>query len=163
MKKIDDVCDLIKKSVFVGSTDEVLVNANKCSVRIISVGTIDEEGLRKYLFDKLDEIFVVFEADTDDESIIEWKEVNGIEEDVNYYDILPWVDDDVINDILQEEYDVKIFDDTWDYIAILEGEISKDEILGVLKEYGISGDRVNVYVNSLRFFKGTEVQIEVYS
>jgi len=161
-----EVRDLIEKSVFVDSTDEVLVNADECSVRIISIGTIDENGLTDYLFNELGESFEVFEVESDEESINEWKEVNGIDEDecVYNYDVQLQLDNDVINDILQDEYYVKIYDDDGCfYMAILEGEISEDEILGTLEEYGISGDRVSVRTNSLMFFEGTEVQVEVYS
>lgn len=160
-----EVRDLIEKSVFVDSTDEVLVNADECSIRIISVGTIDENGLADYLFNELGESFEVFEVESDEESINGWKEVNGIEEDeaVYYYDVQLQLDDDVVNDIIQDEYYVKIYDDGCFYMAILEGEISEDEILDTLEEYCISRDRVSVHTNSLMFFEGTEVQIEVYS
>lgn len=161
-----EVRDLIEKSVFVDSTDEVLVNADECSVRIISIGTIDENGLTDYLFNELGESFEVFEVESDEESINEWKEVNGIEEDeaVYYYDVQLQLDDDVVNDIIQDEYYVKIYDDDGCfYMAILEGEISEDEILDTLEEYSISRDRVSVHTNSLMFFEGTEVQVEVYS
>ena len=51
MKKIDfyEVCELIENSVFVDSTDEVRVSDDACSVRITSVGTIDEKGLDQVL------------------------------------------------------------------------------------------------------------------
>jgi len=167
MRKINfsNVRNLIENSVFVDSTDEVLVNADECSIRIISVGTIDENGLAHYLFNELGESFEVFEVESYEESINEWKEVNGIEEDeaVYYYDVQLQLDDDVVNDILHDEYDVKIYDDSWSYMAILEGKISEDEILDTLEEYSISRDRVSVHTNSLMFFEGTEVQIEVYS
>ena len=167
MKKINfsNARKLIEDSVFVDSTDEVLVNADECSIRIISVGTIDENGLAHYLFNELGESFEVFEVESYEESINEWKEVNGIEEDeaVYYYDVQLQLDDDVVNDILHDEYDVKIYDDSWSYMAILEGKISEDEILDTLEEYSISRDRVSVHTNSLMFFEGTEVQIEVYS
>lgn len=167
MRKINfsNVRNLIENSVFVDSTDEVLVNADECSIRIISVGTIDENGLAHYLFNELGESFEVFEVESYEESINEWKEVNGIEEDeaVYYYDVQLQLDDDVVNDILHDEYDVKFYDDSWSYMAILEGKISEDEILDTLEEYSISRDRVSVHTNSLMFFEGTEVQIEVYS
>ena len=167
MKKINfsNARKLIEDSVFVDSTDEVLVNADECSIRIISVGTIDENGLAHYLFNELGESFEVFEVESYEESINEWKEVNGIEEDeaVYYYDVQLQLDDDVVNDILHDEYDVKIYDDSWSYMAILEGKISEDEILDTLDEYSISRDRISVRTNSLMFFEGTEVQIEVYS
>ena len=167
MRKINfsNVRNLIENSVLVDSTDEVLVNADECSIRIISVGTIDENGLAHYLFNELGESFEVFEVESYEESINEWKEVNGIEEDeaVYYYDVQLQLDDDVVNDILHDEYDVKIYDDSWSYMAILEGKISEDEILDTLEEYSISRDRVSVHTNSLMFFEGTEVQIEVYS
>ena len=167
MRKINfsNVRNLIENSVFVDSTDEVLVNADECSIRIISVGTIDENGLAHYLFNELGESFEVFEVESYEESINEWKEVNGIEEDeaVYYYDVQLQLDDDVVNDILHDEYDVKIYDDSWSYMAILEGKISEDEILDTLEEYSISRDRVSVHTNSLMYFEGAEVQIEVYS
>ena len=167
MRKINfsNVRNLIENSVFVDSTDEVLVNADECSIRIISVGTIDENGLAHYLFNELGESFEVFEVESYEESINEWKEVNGIEEDeaVYYYDVQLQLEDDVVNDILHDEYDVKIYDDSWSYMAILEGKISEDEILDTLDEYSISRDRISVCTNSLMFFEGTEVQIEVYS
>ena len=110
MKKINfsNARELIENSVFVDSTDEILVNADECSIRIISVGTIDENGLAHYLFNELGESFEVFEVESYEESINEWKEVNGIEEDeaVYYYDVQLQLDDDVVNDILHDEYDV---------------------------------------------------------
>lgn len=161
-----EVRDLIEKSVFVDSTDEVLVNADECSVRITSVNTIDQEGLTDYLFNELGESFEVLEVEADEESINEWKEVNGVEEDecVYIYDVQLQLDEDVVNDILQDEYYVKTYDDDGCCsMAILEGGISEDEILDTLEEYGISRDRVSVRTNSLMFFEGTEVQVEVYS
>ena len=167
MNKIDfnQVGELIKKEGFVDSCDEVIVNADGCSLRIISINTIDQDGLTDYLFNELGESFEVFEVESYEESINEWKEVNGIEEDeaVYYYDVQLQLDDDVVNDILHDEYDVKIYDDSWCYMAILEGKISEDEILDTLEEYSISRDRISVRTNSLMFFEGTEVQIEVYS
>lgn len=162
----EKVRDLIEQSVFVDSTDEVIMNADNCSVRIISVGTIDEKGITDYLFNELGESFEVLEVESDEESINEWKEVNGVEEDeaIYYYDVQLQLDNDVINDILQGEYDVKIYDDDGCYyMTILEGAISEDEILDTLDEYGISRDRVSVHTNPLMFFEGTEVNIEVYS
>lgn len=168
MKQIDfeDVRDLIEKSEYVDLTDEVVMNADNCSVRITSVNTIDQEGLADYLFNALGESFEVLEVESDEESINEWKEVNGIEEDecVDVYDVQLQLDEDVVNDILQDEYDVKIYDDDGCfYMAILEGEISEDEILDTLEEYSISRDRVSVHTNFLMYFEGTEISVEVYS
>lgn len=168
MNKIDfnQVGELIKKEGFVDSCDEVIVNADGCSLRIISINPIDQDcGLTDYLFVKLCESFEVFEVESDEESINEWKKVNGVEENecVYIYDVQLQLDDDVVSDILHDEYDVKIYDDGFCYAVILEGEISEDEILDTLEEYCISRDRVSVHTNSLMFFEGTEVLIEVYS
>lgn len=126
--------------------------------------SIDEEGLVDYLSEELGESFEVIESEFYGDRVNEWQEVNGIEdEDVYIYAVQLQLDDDVINDIIQEEYDVKIYDDGCCYAVILEGEISEDEILDTLDEYSISRDRISVCTNSLMFFEGTEVQIEVYS
>lgn len=168
MNKIDfnQVSELIQKEGFVDSCDAVIVNADGCSLRIISINTIDQDGLTDYLFNELGDFFEVFEVESDEEDINGWKEVNGVEEDecVYIYDVQLQLDNDMINDILQDEYYVKIYDDDGCfYMAIFEGEISEDEILDTLEEYNISRDRVSVHTNSLMFFEGTEVQIEVYS
>lgn len=167
MRKINfsNVRNLIENSVFVDSTDEVIVNVDGCSLRIISINTIDQDGLTDYLFNELGESFEVFEVESDEESINEWKEVNGVEEDecVYIYDVQLQLDGYVVDDILQYEYNLKITDDGFCYAALLMGEISEDEILDTLEEYCISRDRVSVHTNSLMFFDGTEVQIEVYS
>lgn len=165
MRKINfnEVCDLIKKSVFVNSIDEVWVD-DVCSVMILKNCSIDEEGLVEYLSEELGESFEVIESEFYGDRVNEWQEVNGIEdEDVYIYAVQLQLDDDVINDIIQEEYDVKTYDDGCCYAVILEGEISEDEILDTLDEYSISRDRISVRTNSLMFFEGTEVQIEVYS
>lgn len=167
MKKNDfkELSDLIKKSVFVNSIDEVWVGDDVCSVMILKNCPIDEEGLLDYLSDELGESFEVIESEFYGDRVEQWKETNGIEEDddVYIYEVQLELDNDVINYILIQEYDVKIFDyDGCFYMAILEGDVSEDEILDTLEDYGISRDRVDVLTNSLRYIEGTEVLIEVY-
>lgn len=167
MNKINfnEVCDLIKKSVFVNSIDEVWVGDDVCSVMILKNCSIDEEGLVDYLSDELGESFEVIESEFYGDRVEQWKETNGIEEDddVYIYEVQLELDNGVINDILIQEYDVKIFDDDGCfYMSILEGDVSEDEILDTLEDYGISRDRVSVETNSLRIFEGTEVLIDVY-
>lgn len=166
---IEEVIDLIKKSEFVNSIDEVWVDDDLCSVMIMKDCSIDEEGLADYLtnnFYEVYEVFEVVESEFYGDRVEQWKEANGIEEDddVYIYKVQLQLDNDVLNGIIQSEYDVKICDDDGCfYMTILEGEISEDEILDTLDEYGFSRDRISVRTNSLMFFEGTEVQFEVYS
>lgn len=149
MKKIDfyEVCELIENSVFVDSTDELRVSDDACSVRITSIGTIDEKGLAIYLFKKLGVSFDVFETDSDEESINEWKEENG----VYYYDVQLKLDINIISDIITEKFDVKIYAD--EDMALIKGDIFVDELLDRLKEYSISSCRYFILKNYEALFE----------
>lgn len=183
MKKIDfyEVCELIENSVFVDSTDEVRVSDDACSVRITSVGTIDEKGLAKYLFDKLDVSFDVSEnysyekgfkecgtwnlpwLDGDEHRIKELKKENDVEENkgIHYYDVQVYLDIDIVNSIIYEKFDVTIYDDG--FLAIIEGDVTKDEILDRFKEYKIGSSRVNYITDSkITCYKGESIDEEYY-
>ena len=80
-KDFEELSDLIKKSVFVNSIDEVWVGDDVCSVMILKNCPIDEEGLLDYLSDELGESFEVIESEFYGDRVEQWKETNGIEED----------------------------------------------------------------------------------